>query len=309
MTLPTSVAKDLDRAGLLWAADVPLSRRTWWRVGGSADAIVTARTLPELVAAQQLAAAHQVPLHPLGNGSNMLVSDDGIRGIVVQLVGNLADTQVEGDELTAGGGMKLNVLLARAARDRWPGLEGLVGIPGTVGGAVRMNAGTSLGEIADRLVRATLVLRGGDVVCVPAADLHLSYRHSELPEGAIVADATLRLVGDWQASHDASRAFLDRRKATQPLDQPSCGSTFTNPPGDAAGRLVEAAGLKGFAIGGAMVSPKHANFVVNTGDATADDIRQVIDHVRREVHTQFGVALQPEVQLAGRWAPWERLDV
>lgn len=176
------------------------------------------------------------------------------------------------------------------------------GIPGTVGGAVRMNAGATLGETVDVLESITLVERGGEVVDRPAEALRMSYRTSHLPPGAIVARARLRTVADELARWEAMDAFLARRKATQPLDKPSCGSTFRNPAGDHAGRLIEAAGLKGYTRGGAQVSEKHANFVVNLGSATAADLRAVIEHVQAEVHRQFGVELQREVHFVGDWS-------
>jgi UDP-N-acetylmuramate dehydrogenase len=299
--LAEPVARALDAADLPWAADVILAERVWWRAGGPADALVTASTVDQLSRLQAIAAEHGVDVWPLGAGSNVLVSDRGVRGVVVELAGELADTAEQDGALVAGGGLKLTVLLARAKKHRWPGLEALAGIPGTVGGAVRMNAGTSLGEIADRLLRAELVLRGGEVVTRDRADLGLRYRHSALPPGAVVSRAWLRLDGDFDASLERMTTFLARRKATQPLDKPSCGSTFANPPGDTAGRLIEAAGLKGFRVGDAEVSEKHANFVLNVGRATAADILAVLRHVEATVLDRFGVRLEREVQLVGTW--------
>lgn len=292
----------LDAADVTWAPDVPLAKRTYWRVGGPADVLAEVDTVAQLAAVQLAAAEAGIAVTVLGNGSNVLVHDDGIRGLVIRLGGALADTAVVDGLLVAGAGLRLTVLLARAARHGWPGLEPLAGIPGTVGGAVWMNAGTSLGEIGDRIAWVEVVQTDGAVVRLDADACGFAYRHSAFPPGAIVARAALRLDGDVPESLAAMRTFLDRRKATQPLDKPSCGSTFTNPPGDHAGRLIDAAGLKGFAIGGAQVSEKHANFVLNLGDATADDIAQVIRHARTTVRDRFGVWLTPEVQLLGPWA-------
>lgn len=301
MPLAAAMTQALRDAGIPFDEDVPLARRTYWRVGGPADAVVNVSDAATLATLLRLAADHATPVLPLGNGSNLLVSDQGVRGIVVQLTGELADTRTEGDVLIAGGGARIAVLLSRAARHRWAGLEMLAGIPGTIGGAVRMNAGTALGEIGDRLIDVDVALPDGRVLTLPHAALDLGYRHSSLPPGAIVARARLRVGGDWAESEARMRHHLDRRKATQPLDLPSCGSTFQNPPGDAAGRLIEACGLKGYTVGGAQVSPKHANFVVNLGQATASDIDAVIRHAQAEVERQFGVRLQREVQYAGEW--------
>jgi UDP-N-acetylmuramate dehydrogenase len=300
MPLHAPLAATLRDAGIAVEHDAPLHRRVWWRVGGPADGYAELHTLAQLQAAQAAATAHGVPIFVLGNGSNLLVSDEGVRGLVVRLAGELADVQADDGLLRVGAGLRNTVLLARAAKHGWTGLGPLAGIPGTVGGAVKMNAGSTLGEVSDVLVAVDVVTPDGAHHTLSAGDLQLGYRSCTLPSGAIVAQATFRLTAEDPEAHEARlRAFLDRRKATQPLDQPSCGSTFRNPPGDAAGRLIEAAGLKGFAIGGAMISPKHANFIVNTGDATASDIRAVLEHARWTVREQFGVDLHPEVVVVG----------
>lgn len=291
----------LEAAGLNVVRHAPLAKRTTWRVGGTADALVAVRTAEELATTLQIAASAGLPVVPLGAGSNVLVADAGVRGVVVQLVGELADTAMEDGHLVAAAGLKLVVLLARAAREGWPGLHALAGIPGTVGGAVRMNAGTSLGEIGDALDAVEVVHADGSVAWLPREALALGYRTTSLPPGSVVTRARLRLAGEAEASAEHAATFLARRKATQPLDLPSCGSTFRNPPGDAAGRLIEAAGLKGYTVGGAQVSTKHANFVVNLGEATAADVLAVVTHARSEVLQQLGVALEPEFQALGAW--------
>lgn len=308
MPLAETTAAALRAAGLDVAEDVPLAKRTWWRVGGPADALVTVSSIEQLQAAQRIAAETDTPVFVLGNASNLLVSDRGIRGMVLALDDQLADLvpdQGAPPVLSAGAGLKLTVLLARAKKNGWTGLECFAGIPGTVGGAVRMNAGSALGETKDALLDVDVVLRGGELAKLGQDELRMSYRTTHLPDGAIVARARLRTTGaDPIASDERVKAFLDKRKATQPLDLPSCGSTFRNPPGDFAGRLVESSGLKGFTIGGAQVSEKHANFVVNLGSATAGDIRRVIEHVERTVHERAGVELEREVHYAGDWSGW-----
>ncbi len=307
MPIPASTAEALQRATVQWRADVPLSKRTWWRVGGTADGLVVAEDLATLSAVA--AATHQTgcPLFVLGNASNLLVSDRGIRGLVVRLAGDLATAQADDSahRVVLGGGTKLVSLVRRMGREGWTGLEFLAGIPGTIGGAVRMNAGTRLGEVADALVDVRLVLRDGATTTRCAADLGLVYRASALPEGSIVAAATFSTT---QTEPEKSRRLIEEhlayRARTQPVDVPTCGSTFRNPPGDHAGRLIEAAGLKGVRIGAAEVSTKHANFLVNTGDATAADLRALIEHVHRTVEERFGIALEREVHYAGDWSGW-----
>ncbi|MEZ4317662.1 MAG: UDP-N-acetylmuramate dehydrogenase [Myxococcota bacterium] len=305
MALPEPTLRALASAPIDVQIDAPLMKRTWWRAGGPADALVQADDLETLRTVRRIATETGCPLFVLGNASNLLVSDAGVRGLVVRLGGELAQVEPLEGALRLGGGLKLVVLVGRMIKHGWTGLELFAGIPGTVGGAVRMNAGTSLGEVVDALIDVDLVLADGSLATLPAADLRMSYRTAWLPDHSIVAKARFRLT---DADPDTSRALiehhLERRKATQPIDQPSCGSTFRNPDGDHAGRLIEAAGLKGFSIGGAMVSPKHANFIVNTGGATAADIRRVIELVQRTVHEQLGVELVREVHFAGDWSGW-----
>lgn len=306
MSIDPVVLASLEQSGLKVLPDAPLVKRTWWRAGGPADALVQCSDLGQLVALQRLAEERGLPVFVLGNASNLLVADRGIRGIVVRLTKALADCSVADRVLVAGGGLKLTVLVSRMLKHGWTGLELFAGIPGTVGGAVRMNAGTTLGEVVDALLDVDVVLPGGEVRTLSVDELAMRYRSSRLPDGAIVASARFRLTGaDPEASRAAIEHHLERRKATQPVDQPSCGSTFRNPPGDHAGRLIEAAGLKGFAIGAARVSPKHANFIVNEGGATAADIRRVVEHVQRTVRERFGVDLVREVHFVGDWSGWD----
>lgn len=282
--------------------DAPLLKRTWWRTGGNADVLIDCPDLDTLCTVRRIATEHDVPLFVLGNASNLLVADAGIRGIVVRLTKQLAQIEPEPGALLLGGGVKMMMLVSRMMKNGWAGLEFMAGIPGTVGGAVRMNAGTHLGEVVDGLVEVQLVLADGSVEWRSAESLKLTYRHSELPEGSIVAAARFRLTDDDpEASRATIQAHLDRRAATQPVDRPTCGSTFRNPPGDHAGRLIEACGLKGFTIGKAKVSEKHANFIENTGGATAADIRAVVEHVRDTVAAETGVTLVQEVHFVGDW--------
>jgi UDP-N-acetylmuramate dehydrogenase len=300
----------LRHAGLDVHEDFELSARAWWRVGGPADGLATVEDLAGLQAVQRVAADHDLPVFVLGNGSNLLISDAGVRGLVLQLGGELAQCRVLDEQATrleVGAGFKLTVLVSRSHRHGWTGLEVFAGIPGTLGGAIRMNAGAGLGETVEALVDVDVVLRGGDLVRLDVHELQMSYRTCHLPRDGIVARARLKTKGgDPDLFRTRVKEFLERRKATQPLRYPSCGSTFRNPPGDYAGRLLEGAGLKGFRIGDAQVAEKHANFVLNLGYATAADLRQVIEHMQSEVHRQFGVHLEREVHYAGDWSGWSR---
>ena len=299
-----AICTALQSEGLRPRRNHPLRRRGWWRLGGPADVYVEVASAEAL----GLVLRQGAPVTVLGNGSNLLVADEGVRGIVVKLTGAFRESTIQpgpdGPEVVAGAGLFNTVLLKRLDEQDHAGLGCLAGVPGTVGGAIRMNAGTHLGEIGDRVRQVEVVGPDGQAVCLPAAALQFSYRRARLPPGAIVTRAWLRVDVDpeqVEAHRAAVRHHLERRKATQPLDQPSCGSTFKNPPGDAAGRLIDASGLKGARVGGAQISEKHANFFINTGDATAADIYALIVRTRQVVFEQHGVVLEPEVHAIGAW--------
>jgi len=287
--------------GVTVAVDEPLRKKTWWRVGGPAEAWAEIGSIEGLATALRVTHARRVPVFVLGNASNLLIGDGGIRGLVVRLGGDLARLQApEPGRLVLGGGLKLVSLLRIAQREGYTGLEMVAGVPGTVGGAVRMNAGTRLGELGDRVTRVDVLRGDGTAEGWGPAELAFAYRHCALPRDAVVTAAHVALT-DLDAAESRARIaeHLDYRARTQPTDVPTCGSTFRNPPGDSAGRLIEAAGLKGFAVGAARVSDKHANFVVNEGGASARDIRAVIEGVQARVRDRFGVELQREVHYAG----------
>ncbi len=284
--------------------DEPLSRHTSWHVGGPADAFFVPEDAADLAAfLAQLPAG--VPVHFLGLGSNVLVRDGGLRGVVVSLHGSLdrlerlGETRVHAD---AG------VPCARVARQcaKWclGPAEFFAGIPGTVGGALAMNAGAWGGETWPHVVEVDTVDRAGTRRTRAAAEFRWGYRHLERPandEWFVAARFEFGVVAEGAA--DRIKALLERRRETQPIGEWSCGSTFTNPPGDHAARLIEAAGLKGFGIGGARVSTKHANFLINEGEATALDLERLIAHVQATVERQHGVRLVPEVRTVGEAAP------
>jgi UDP-N-acetylmuramate dehydrogenase len=300
----TRAAAALEAAGLPCVAGAPLASRAYWRLGGPAELYLEVDSLDALVRAVQIARAHAIAVTPLGNGSNLLIADAGVPGLVVRLLGQLRDAEI--DEATGvarvGAGLLNAVLLKRLERAGWAGLGCLAGVPGTMGGAVRMNAGTALGVLAEVLIDVQIVDVDGVVRTLPAAALAMRYRWAELPAGAIVASARVHVHRDPDGAERAAVAHhIARRAATQPLDQPSCGSVFKNPPGDFAGRLIEACGLKGTRVGGAQISDKHANFIVNTGGASAADVLALIRAARGAVFARFGVDLEPEVHAAGAW--------
>ncbi len=283
--------------------DEPLSRHTSWHVGGPADVYYTPHSIDEL--SKFLAAIPKdIPVYWIGLGSNCLIRDGGIRGVVVSLhlglgrLDRVSETTIHAD---AG------VPCARVARQcaRWAlgEAEFFAGIPGTVGGALAMNAGAWGGETWTHVVDVDVMNRFGEFKTRPMSDYRFGYRHVDMPEKEEwFLAARFRFKPDAQASQDKIRDLLVARKAKQPIGTWNCGSTFTNPPGDHAARLIEVSGLKGKRIGGAVVSEKHANFLVNEGAATAADIENLIDYVRVEVERMHGVQLTTEVRILGESA-------
>lgn len=279
---------------------VPLSRLTTIGTGGPARALARPRSLEELRDALRLAEAEGLEVLVVGLGSNMLAADEGVDALVVRLEGELAGVEVDGEVLRAGGGATNAVCLHRARDAGLGGLEFACAIPGTAGGGVRMNAGAYGRDWSEILVRA-LVVRPNGADWLGPAELGLSYRHSELRPGDVVAAVEYRLEPRPPAEIKATVAELvARRKETQPTNKRTFGSVFKNPPGDdGAGRLIERCGLKGHRIGGAIVSPKHANFVENADGATSADCLAVMTEARRRVREELGIVLEREVVLVG----------
>lgn len=276
-----------------------LRRYNTWRVGGPArqmylpadadDLAVFLRTLPV-----------DEPLLWLGLGSNLLIRDAGFDGTVILLQGRLNGLWIDADSVRAEAGVPCAKVARACARASLIGAAFLAGIPGTMGGALAMNAGAFGGETWAIVRAVTTIDRAGQIRERPPADFGVAYREVVRPGEEWFIACTLQLVkGDGGAEQSAIRALLERRAATQPTGQPSCGSTFRNPPGDHAARLIEACGLKGRRVGGAEVSTKHANFIINTGDATAADIESLIALVKAEVERQHGVRLYTEVHMVG----------
>lgn len=280
--------------------DEPLSRHTSWRVGGPARCFYRPADREDLLLFLRQLDADE-PLHWLGLGSNLLVRDGGIRGTVITTKGTLAGCEWRSDKtLYVEAGVSCAKVARVAARAGLCGVEFLAGIPGTLGGALAMNAGAFGGETWETVRWVETVDRYGEVRRRAPTDFDIGYRHVNGPAGEWFLSAELALeVGDTAAAQQQIKQLLERRAATQPTSQPSCGSVFRNPPGDYAARLIEAAGLKGKQIGGAQVSQKHANFIINTGAATADDIERLISVVQQEVEKLSGVVLVTEVHRIG----------
>ncbi|MBI3994155.1 MAG: UDP-N-acetylmuramate dehydrogenase [Candidatus Lambdaproteobacteria bacterium] len=281
--------------------DVPLKPFTTLRVGGAADALVELESDDELARLFEVIARHDLPWTVLGKGSNLLVPDAGVRGVVLRL-GRAYATVTPGaaiHTLHAGAAVPNAQFVERCRRDGLGGLEFLIAIPGSIGGAVAMNAGAHQGETADALVSVCYFQWGLGIATAPAGDFAFAYRSSQLraPLGRIVLSAVFRLQPvDESTSRARITQFQTYRRETQPRDFPNCGSVFKNPAGDFAARLIERAGLKGRMLGGAQVSEKHANFIVNRGNATAADILELIALIRETLLRETGVTLELELQ-------------
>ena len=281
--------------------DQPLAPHTSLRIGGPADFFLRIASEKDLLGAIQVARMNELPVFLLGGGTNVLVADGGIRGVVLQNAWR--ESSVDGDIVAASSGTELAHVAAVAARAGVEGLEWMATVPGTVGGAVHGNAGAFGSETADVIVDAELVDLNGDTWTATVDELGYAYRKSALQGTPIICvRARFRgTAGDRANAVKRIKEMANERIKKQPLAQPNTGSIFRNPPGDFAGRLIEAAGLKGRAIGGAMVSEKHANFIVNANGATASDVRALMTLVQQEVAKRFDVKLVPEVELVGEW--------
>lgn len=281
--------------------DAPLAPLVWFKSGGPADWLFEPADREDLIDfLAQLGGS--VPVMALGLGSNLIVRDGGVPGVVVRLGKPFARVEVKGGEILECGGGASGILVASTARDAGiAGLEFLRGIPGTVGGFVKMNGGAYGREVSDVLVDCDVILPDGTFVTLPAADLRYTYRHSVLPEGSIVVAARFRgTPGDPARIGEEMDRIARAREESQPLRSKTGGSTFKNPPGHKAWQLVDEAGCRGLTLGGAQVSEKHTNFLINTGPATSSDIEQLGEEVRRRVKDKTGVSLEWEIQRVGR---------
>ena len=283
--------------------NVPLWQKTTFKIGGPADIVVYPETAQELAEWMKKESASFV----LGGGSNILVADKGIRGAIISLTRGFMDMRIEKQKDGAisahvGAGALLTKISSKLMESSIAGLEFGYGIPGTVGGALIMNAGALGGEMKDVVESVTYVTQNGDIKTLNNKECGFSYRSSAFPDGCVITETKLRLKeGDKQKIHEDMRQKYMSRKSSQPLDLPSAGSVFKNPDGDFAGRLIESAGLKGVAHGGAKISEKHANFIVNTGGAKAADVLCLIEKTEDIVNKNFGISLKREVRLAGEF--------
>jgi UDP-N-acetylmuramate dehydrogenase len=284
--------------------DEPLASRTSFGIGGPAEFFVEvgrAETIEKIVTG---CAEREIPYLLLGAGTNLLIADAGVEGLVIRVVNR--EHAIEGTRVRAGAGLKM-MRLARAVADAdLRGFEFAIGVPGTVGGAVYQNAGCWGKELKEVLVEVCGFVPGKGRQTWRPADLELGYRTSALREGrlkgALVVEATIQLTrGDGEEARQTMARLTRERNETQPIKTKNCGSVFKNPPGDSAGRLVQAAGLKGLRVGAAVVSELHGNFIVNEGGATAADVRTLIEKVQAEVKRRFGATLEPEVEMIGKW--------
>lgn len=281
----------------------PMKNHTTFRVGGPADVLVVPEDAQDISNVVRFAKENDISYFILGNGSNLLVADDGMDGIVLQIYKNLSGVGVQDHQLTIKAGTLLSQVAKVALDQGLTGFEFAGGIPGTFGGAVVMNAGAYGGEMVQVLKEVTLLTKDGDIKTLPAAELDLGYRTSNvIDNGYIVLEGVIELTpGDKDQIKAQMDEYATARKTKQPLEYPSAGSTFKRPQGHFAGKLVEDAGLRGYQVGGAQVSEKHCGFVVNKGDATAADIMQLMEDVKTMVNEKFGVILEPEVKRVGRF--------
>ena len=280
-----------------------MALHTTFRIGGPADLFVTPESGQAVSESIRICKETQTPYTVIGNGSNLLVCDAGYRGVIIQIGRNLNQISVNGEEIRAQAGAMLSVIAKTALAKSLTGFEFASGIPGTLGGAVVMNAGAYGGEMKDVLTEVTVLTQEGEIRTIPAEKLELGYRTSlAAKNGWIILEAVMKFQkGDAEAIRGRMEELKVQRVTKQPLDLPSAGSTFKRPEGYFAGKLIMDAGLRGFSVGGAQVSEKHCGFVVNKGGATAEDVRNLIRAVQKKVQEDTGVLLEPEVKFLGKF--------
>lgn len=288
--------------------DEDMSRHTTFKTGGKADAFADAGSAEEIALLIKICRENNIPYIIVGNGSNLLVSDNGIRGLVIHIGRNMSECTIEGETAAAQAGILMSALASKLLKAELSGFEELSGIPGTFGGGIFMNAGAYGGEIKNVLKEVTYLDENSEIVTSPADRLNLGYRTSMFQTGNyVILSGVLELKkGNAEEIRAKTDEYKKRRIEKQPLNLPSAGSTFKRPEGYFAGKLIEDCGLKGFCIGGAQVSELHSGFVVNKGGASAKDVLDLIKHVQKTVWERFGVRLEPEVRLVG---DWERQDI
>lgn len=277
--------------------DVRGSECTSFRIGGRLGLFVEPTCADDIAAALSAAQDNDYPVFVMGNGSNMLIPDEGVDALFIRIGEKLSGFRFAGSTLVANAGTLLSSAAKASVRQGLTGLEWAAGIPGTIGGGIAMNAGAYGGDMRQTLLTVT-ALRGGKVVELTVNESDMGYRRSTFAyPGMIVISATMQLAPDDGRARSRMEDFAGRRREKQPINLPSAGSTFKRPEGYFAGALIEGAGLKGMSVGGACVSPKHAGFIVNNGGATYDDVITLIDAVRKQVYAKYGVMLEPEVKI------------
>lgn len=301
MSFPNQLLSDLIKGEVRF--NEPMSKHTSWRIGGAADIFVLPRDIADLREALSYARFNGIPVSIIGNGTNLLVSDLGVRGMVIKMGPGLSNVEVWGDRIKVGAGVPLPRLSVAALRSNLSGFEFLAGIPGTVGGALVMNAGANGCSMGERVRQVTVVDYEGKEARLNNDELEFSYRCSCLVRRKlIVAEVELEgIPGSTEAIKAKMESYLERRKKTQPLEYPNAGSVFKNPNGDSAGKLIEQSGCKGMQEGNIQVSPCHANFFVNLGGGTAQQVLALVEKVQQRVYDQFGCKLILEVQKLGEF--------
>ena len=296
-----ALEKLLGREKILY--NEPMKKHTTFRVGGEAEYFLMPSSVEEIQAVLELLKEYQIPFLTVGNGSNLLVGDKGLEGAVLHLGRNFSDIRIEGTKVCAQAGALLSAIANQAAKAELTGLEFAAGIPGSLGGAVTMNAGAYGGEMQQVITSVCVLTEDGQVKTIKKENMEFGYRHSIVPkQKLIVLSAEFELKKGVEAEIRAQMDDLSkRRREKQPLEFGSAGSTFKRPEGYFAGKLIMDAGLSGFTVGGARVSEKHCGFVINGGDATAQDVIDVMEHVKKTVKEKFSVELEPEVRFAGKF--------
>lgn len=292
------IIKELsDKLGISYTMQEPMSKHTTFKIGGNADMFVSVSNTEQLKAVVTSCKDNDIPLFILGRGSNLLISDEGMCGVVLTLDGEFKDISSKENTITCGAGANLTKLCVFALSESLSGLEFAYGIPGSVGGAAYMNAGAYGGEMKDVVASVTHMTPNGDIVTLDASELQFSYRHSVYKNtDDIILFVTMNLQPADNAEIKAKMDdYINRRKSKQPLEYPSAGSVFKRPQGNFAGTLIEQCGLKGKTIGGAQVSQKHAGFIINVGDATCEDVLNLVKFVQDTVRTQTGYFLECEI--------------
>ena len=277
-----------------------MKKHTTFKIGGECDIMCEPQSVDEIRAVVDFAKTEKIPYFVMGNGSNLLVSDKGIRGIVIKISDTFSDVNIDGNVIYAECGVLLTRLAKMAQKEGLSGMENISGIPGTLGGAIYMNAGAYGSEIAD-IIKEVTYLEDGEIITANKDGLGFGYRKSIFTDkDAIILSCVIELEnGNQEEIDEKVREVTKKRCEKQPLNYPSAGSTFKRPEGFFAGKLIEDCGLKGASVGGAMVSKKHAGFVINTGDATASDVLSLIEKIQQTVYENFGVEIEPEIKLTG----------